>query len=527
MKAYQLRVMVFVEYESELQEEFGRVKALLEKLRIDATVHAFSLASGDHMTYEYIINGRADDYSTETMVNEVLKDEGWWDDLRNLRGRMPSIDGSVDTVPLEEVLSSSLRRPGFHHAYTDTDGWTRGKRRTSMTLQGDLPKNPDLSSLARLGVSMGIHTQSLPRRVFDLTPDDSSEDGDSLDGRPDYDSDADFNDLASAASEGDLDELDQDRQSFLTVSTPGRRKSYSDAAAKRPVHPPKKKSDEGRKLLGLPDIRTYGTMAPHSTPTEEPPTPNMTTEPAKKAGTRSAPLLTPAATEPSSSRPASRNSELAPPSSSRPGLTRTMSASMRFSSALVPQTEIINSEGSGPSIAFKETEVNTSLRPSLSRTVSLNQVSSRQSTASFPAIPRPTSSDDHGRRVSFADQATTHKLPRIGEDAHVNIPELLLNYRMSRPEDDNESRASYGTQDMPLSFNDLPSRAQHLILNDLMRQNSHDTAVLFTTLPIPEEGTCRSEEASVQYLSDVEVLCHDLPPTLMVLSNTMTVTVSL
>jgi potassium/chloride transporter 9 len=66
-----------------------------------------------------------------------------------------------------------------------------------------------------------------------------------------------------------------------------------------------------------------------------------------------------------------------------------------------------------------------------------------------------------------------------------------------------------------------------LILNELMRQNSSDTAVMLTTLPIPQENTCQSEEASLAYLSDVEVLCNGLPPVLLVLSNHMTVTVSL
>ena len=132
-------------------------------------------------------------------------------------------------------------------------------------------------------------------------------------------------------------------------------------------------------------------------------------------------------------------------------------------------------------------------------------------------------------------------------DAHVNIPEMLESYRFGSAaaaaasaragEDEeggsshhsNDNGSSYSTQNLPLSFNDLPSRAQHLILNELMRQNSttSDTAVLLTTLPIPEEGTCHSEEDSLRYLADIEVLCHELPPVLLVLSNNMTVTVSL
>jgi len=85
----------------------------------------------------------------------------------------------------------------------------------------------------------------------------------------------------------------------------------------------------------------------------------------------------------------------------------------------------------------------------------------------------------------------------------------------------------YSTQGLALSFNDLPSRAQHLILNELMRRNSADTAVLMTTLPVPSEGTCLDEETTIRYLSDIEVLCNELPPILMVLSNSMTVTVNL
>ncbi|KAJ9161212.1 Solute carrier family 12 member 3 [Coniochaeta hoffmannii] len=111
-------------------------------------------------------------------------------------------------------------------------------------------------------------------------------------------------------------------------------------------------------------------------------------------------------------------------------------------------------------------------------------------------------------------------------DAQLNISELLSSYAFDR-RNTSGSGSSYSTQGLALSFNDIPSRAQHLILNELLRQNSHETAVLFTTLPIPGEGTCQSEAASIQYLSDIEVLCNELPPVLLVLSNNMTVTVSL
>lgn len=109
----------------------------------------------------------------------------------------------------------------------------------------------------------------------------------------------------------------------------------------------------------------------------------------------------------------------------------------------------------------------------------------------------------------------------------MNMAELVERYRLDSRLEGEGDGSPYSTQGIALSFNDLPSRAQHVILNELMRQNSRDTAVLLSTLPVPTEGTCQDEVASVQYLSDVEVLCHGLPPVLLVLSNNMTVTVGL
>lgn len=80
---------------------------------------------------------------------------------------------------------------------------------------------------------------------------------------------------------------------------------------------------------------------------------------------------------------------------------------------------------------------------------------------------------------------------------------------------------------IPLSFNDLPCRAQHLILNELIKTQSEETAVVFTTLPSPMEGTCKSEGESVKYISDLEVLTEGLGPVVLVSGGSMTVTMNL
>jgi potassium/chloride transporter 9 len=174
---------------------------------------------------------------------------------------------------------------------------------------------------------------------------------------------------------------------------------------------------------------------------------------------------------------------------------------------------------------FAEAEVRTE-RPPISRQSSFGRGTSAEASS---GTATPTD-----KKVSFAEVApdtparsrrsSVSKGSDSGGDSSLNIPGLLASYQLP---DEETTGSSYSTQGLSLSFNDLPSRAQHLILNELMRQNSSATAVMLTTLPIPQENTCQSEEASLAYLSDVEVLCNGLPPVLLVLSNHMTVTVSL
>ena len=157
---------------------------------------------------------------------------------------------------------------------------------------------------------------------------------------------------------------------------------------------------------------------------------------------------------------------------------------------------------------------------------------------------RLTSGEEESRTISFAEQPIFHsysaahsrhhsrhgsQFSNFGQhDLNLSIPEILDRYKLnSRSAEVEEDPGMYSTQGVDLSFNELPSRAQHLILNELIRRHSKETAVLLSTLPIPSEGTSLDEISTIQYLSDVEVLCNELLPTLMVLSNNMTVTVSL
>jgi solute carrier family 12 (potassium/chloride transporters), member 9 len=523
-RAFRLRVMVFVEYETEVEEERGRLEALLEKLRIQADVNVFWLACGDLESYEAIIHGRSGAATTEILVDEVLKNEPWWGEVQRKRGKGVSMSGSQELASMVNIIDSTSGRPGTYNPHDEI--WNR--RRPSLALQGELPKNPTVSSLARLGVSMGIHTQNLPRKVFRLGSDSGEESSSEGDSDAEISMlDADFNDDQSAVGEDDVGESIPVRRPIVS----DRRRSHEDAILKRPVPQQKRTEDDSSRLLDPSSSQTYGTMtqdahAGSRALTLRPVTAPQHSRNVHHSGSVSAGPVSPirdsmkeAVSDPQSVQQSSTNL-------SRPGILRTVSSSMRFTSTVVPETTIIEAEGStGPTIMFAKSNTPSSARPGFSRTNSANRFASRLS-SELPFQDEAASSF----RVAFVEtEATSSQQPAPTEepdDTHLNIPELVDDYR-NRSHNESESGSSYATQDLPLSFNDLPSRAQHLILNELMRQESLDTAVLLTTLPIPEEGTCESEDASIQYLSDVEVLCHELPPTLLVLSNNMTVTVSL
>ena len=489
-KAYSMRVIVFVEYESEVEEERGRVKALLDKLRIDAEVLVFYLASGNLSTYETVIHGHLTNPETENLVNECLKKEEWWEDLQTYRGSR-SMTEAQEFASIAQVMGSTSGRPGLYNPHSGpSDG--RERRRHSLAQLPELPKKPSMSQLNKWGVNMGIHTQNLPFSVFDSSDSDLGPDSDS-----DSDSsetEAQFADVESASGE------DASRRPLLT--TVRRRRSFADVFAR--VKTPRR----DRRLKGSqsPMQSSYGTM-PDSQGGND-----GGLEPPRHSRKGSASSQTP-------------RGILKP---ERPTLSRHGSSAPRFSSNLVPQTTITNEEGTGPRIMFAEAETRTE-RPALSR-----QSSYGRGTGAETGSGTTTPVD---KRVSFAELVPDTKSPArsrrssiskgsdSGGDTSLNIPALLASYQLS--EDDGKNGSSYSTQGLSLSFNDLPSRAQHLILNELMRQHSNDTAVMLTTLPIPQENTCQSEEASLAYLSDVEVLCNGLPPVLLVLSNHMTVTVSL
>ena len=384
--AYDLRVIVFVEYESDVEEERDRVNSLLTKLRIVAEVLVFPLAAGELPTYEIIVNGAAPNSDAESYVDDALENEEWWQEVqrsRGRRGRSSAKRGLADTESplLQKVWSGSSRNTKRHSSTMERFDHLRNIITKSR-------KHRARSHVSELGVSLGMHAQRLEPNVTQShrTNDSASEDSSS---------DSDDSVFESTSEE-------QSNQPSRNISArPHQRKLFDFGESQRS------------------DVRQ---------------------------------------------------------ASQTPPVIHSSRSISKLCSNPTPKTKVEAEQSNQGSFMITDSGSSPEERRA-----------SAQSTGHDENQPSP------GSGGSAARQATGYPFP----------------------------------QSVPLSFNNLPCRAQHLILNELMARESAETAVVFTTLPSPVEGTSKSLEDSVRYLSDLEVLCLGLPPVLLIHSNSMTVTMSL
>ncbi|KHJ35023.1 putative cation chloride cotransporter [Erysiphe necator] len=471
-KSYKLRVLVFVEYESDVEEERGRVESLLENLRIKADVLVFWLASGDYNSYEIIVNGKNVSLQAEKEVDECLNGQDWWDELQRIRGKRGPSPAAEKISQLVEIFKMGPTWPD--------SSFQQGPRRKMFKRFGALRKLLKKTKRKQIinGTNLVMHTHKLAE---DLVKNYSDYTSASEDSAMSLDEESDGESSQSAASENDAKDLDSENEDIeLGTSKLRRWKSCNDTAQsmaherrttiqKDPMDQPLNSNALGevdqhpdcvskigeRKGLGISQLSSLE-MKPELRKDLKNCYHNNISQIMVK----------------------SRQMSLVSSHQLTQNISRHASQP-KFSSKPVPVSHVATEDGPGPSIMF---------------------------------TPMSPPSRD-GSRLPVDHSATSSVL--------TNTPNLS-----SRPNLLHEG-SSYSTQNLPLSFNDLPRSAQHLILNELIRLNSTETVVMFTTLPSPVEGTCLSNEASASYLKDLETFCRNCPPVMMVHSNSMTVTMSL
>ncbi|KAF3927127.1 hypothetical protein AA313_de0209573 [Arthrobotrys entomopaga] len=441
--AYTVRVIVFVEYESDVEEECGRVKALLENLRIKAEVVVCWLAKGNLSAYETIVNGKQ---GTNERVESLIGNEEWWVELQRRRREAELYESQrglnsqvADLLRSEQWPHSTFLQQGKNIPGTKVDRFLAGVKKFVKRKKGR-----SVTCMHGLGESLGtmnMRTHSLQPHVLSESESESSE------------SDSDSESVASTESAASLNDAD----------------NYKD--------------DDGDDEIPW----EGGWLERHRKPDS----------PSRRASIGAGVRLTPAEVSRFEAKRRSsynRKSLNIQPTKSRTELPTIPSPGLRPGSSDAQEAPTIDSSAPSASSASLTAGTVTPSRPGLK---------SRRSTAAFTSKTIPHAQvvehEDSGPSIMFADQDPPSK------------------------------RASGypGGQDVSLSFNDLPGLAQYLILNELMGKYSDDTAVVFTTLPGPLAGTYKSEEACVEYIAGLDVLCEGLPPVLLIHSNSMTVTMAL
>ncbi|KAJ2079599.1 hypothetical protein H4R24_003671 [Coemansia sp. RSA 988] len=117
--------------------------------------------------------------------------------------------------------------------------------------------------------------------------------------------------------------------------------------------------------------------------------------------------------------------------------------------------------------------------------------------------------------------------PRKKKDKH-SIEGSIMDDLPDFTESQDTAEPMHENASVPAEFNDMSFKTQNCILNELIgRHSSEGTALIFTALQAPDPGTSESESCAVEYLEDIEVLAHDLPPMFLVHATSLTVTTSL
>ncbi|ODV88236.1 hypothetical protein CANARDRAFT_228981 [[Candida] arabinofermentans NRRL YB-2248] len=167
--------------------------------------------------------------------------------------------------------------------------------------------------------------------------------------------------------------------------------------------------------------------------------------------------------------------------------------------------------------------------PSVAHALRKPLLKNLKSTSSFKKLKGTTFSADTMPYSQVFDNAQGNEPSIIsmqgiepGSSSGVNMTTLI---QQADAHANPDNTTSY--DNLNFSFNELTAKSQFLILNDLMLKTSKDSALLFSTLPIPEIGLHNDEGDCLDYVTNLDIWCDGLPPIMLINARTMTVTTNL
>lgn len=563
-KSHKVRVSVFVEHASEVEEERRRIRALLDNLRIPASLRVFCLADKSVTTYQTIVHGSN---VAAVEVDEALRGDPWWETLKELR-RNDERRARAAAKRKSQALSPAKNIPS-------AAGQAAGG--------ADAPRKQSKREQKLFGVSLpaehlAFHKQNI--RLGLAHPRARRDDGD--DGAGSSDSDSDFEDELAMLSEDDDWLVDGPGRRGLAIRRASTIEPTSNSSKTR-MYRSRAYSIGGS--AGLPDDPVTAVNRPllgSSVSTQLAPGSMATSYGALSSSQRTA---TPANVRAASNREsahmlgtsyASTDSSMTPRASVPYGGNDRPSPLIEGLASPSPEQGELVEDGENASTL--KASARQKLQAELKRDEEANQATPRKASdvlaGSKAETPRPrlkngkrqssyassTASSDAGegsgssssgaeydakgrlvasksiktRKASSSSSSSFRHGRARSEEATKSTsaspsPVQLRKMRPKAADRVPSGVASIYSTDLPVvSFNELPNKAQYLILNELIRVNSSAaTGVVLTALPAPEPGTSLDELKSLRYLEQLESLFAGGPPIMGVHAKTLTMTMSL
>lgn len=479
---HRLRIIVFVESMHEIEDEKKRVSDLLSNLRIDAKVKAICLNDGSLGSYNYIVKGYSKNTSNRLefdKIDKILKTEQWWKNLSNARDTL----GQIEKQKLKKKFGKNVSREDFKPI-----GLTRSN---TMSNNNGRQTRKTITSLHDQGVSLSFNMRG---------------------GFMSYD---------DVESESESSDDDDDNSSFL--------RRFPDPIEPTPKLQPSQKP-----------IQKIGTQ---KTPTSNVKL-NLPSDQISLTSSRSnlkpnfVSVKTPAANLGDDEDEGDDHEE-----NSSDKKTIGFIDDGALPSKDVSLTNTPN-EKDGDKQDYFGLQMDKR-KKSLGRLVQAEKSSAMKS-------PSIISNDD-----GIIQQLQTPQFLAVEDDTDIpslessvlnlSIPPQKRLSNQSRTTRPSSSGNELTPQDSPkgdvqiitqkqlqqelkeLSFDDLPAKAQHIILNEIMKLHSpkSQTDVIFSTLPAPSLNTHLDDDESFEYTNNLSIWMHELPAILLFNSQTVTVTTAL
>lgn len=474
---YRLRVIAFVESEPELEDEEKRLFDLLSSLRIDAEVHVKCLDDGSLSCYNFLVKGytvTSENEKEYNRISSILHGDRWWSNLRDARNTLKELERSKSKRRSElkpRVIGEALDKfsnlgLNLSKSYTDSSIANYQKKNRRYTI----------SNLHNQGLSLSFNMRSHGGDEFYKYESD----GESSESELDIESTMPLSTKHSS----------ERPNSGTPVATPEKVKATNNASATEPDY-------------RMPSLARFSRSGRKKTPTEHPLMHRY------------------------------KNQLLAP--SSDQVSTKSSSSNLRpnFLAVKIPQSRIRDEEEDDDADGNVDPE-SKSLIGFVNDDVAENDnPNSRGRSKAADNYSRDASRDGSRYPPSIiANDDINHHIQSpqfLSEDEGDNSPSPI---RKSVPSKENEKKVTLRQLQEELanlSFNDIPAKGQHLILNELIKRNSGggETAVVFSTLPAPVFGTHLNDDESLDFTNSLAIWLDGLPPTVLVNSQTVTVTTAL